>query len=348
MSSARSQHEVAIASAQALQSLRGAPHWPPQVQALADKEGPAAPVSWIPFGLSAGIDFLALALIAFGGGNLSSYLAAAAAHLVAVHVATRFDGGLLGSRRVLAGSLVFALPFTGIALAALALATRPRASLADAVPVDYIEPPTLDPARFHKIAEALSPCEVLSAPGNQEGGATLAALTRRGDTASVGLLRWLVSASTEMAVDAALALEELSMRFDLGLEGHRLALARAPSAASAMEGGLFIARAMQSGLVDPVMLAARADEARWCFALAKKLEPMGADAVTLAWGRMEMAAMHPEATLRMVDAVLARPARGRLRPALTELRDEAWAASHRRAGRGPAVATSGASIRLAA
>jgi hypothetical protein len=151
-----------------------------------------------------------------------------------------------------------------------------------------------------------------------------------------------------MAVDAALALEELSMRFDNGLESRRLVLARSPSAASALESGIFIARAMQSGLVDPVMLAARADEARWCFALARKLEPAGTDDVALAWGHMEMAAMHPEAALRLVDTALARPTGGRLRPALTELRDAARVASHRPRGRGLAAATSGAPANLTA
>jgi len=306
-------------------------------------------MSWLPFGLSAGIDLLAFALIAMGDGHLPSYLAAAGVHLVAVHVATRFGHGLHGARRVLAGSLGLALPFTGIALAVLALATRPRAGLADAILPDSVEPPALSAANFHKIAEALSPCEELSMPGNQAGGATLAALTRRGDAASVGLLRWLVNAGTDRSVDAALALEELSMRFDDGLARRRLALVQAPSAASALEGGIFIARAMLSGLIDPVMLGVRAAEARLCFALARKLAPSRADEeVMLAWGQMELAAMRPEAALLIAEKVLARRARGRGRQAFSALRDEALLASHVRFGAVLGAGTWPVPLRLAA
>jgi hypothetical protein len=298
------------------------------------KQGRRAAGSWLPFGLSAGIDLLAFAAIALGNGRLPSYLAAAGVHLLAVLVATRRHKGLLGARRVLAGSLVLALPFTGIALAVLALATRPRAGLADAILPDSIEPPALGAAGFHKIAEALSPCEELSMPGNPAGGATLAALIRRGDAASVGLLRWLVNASTEMSVPAAMALEELSMRFDDGLASRRLALLRAPSAASALEAGIFIARAMQSGLIDPVMLAVRAAEARLCFSLAKKLAPARAEEeVMLAWGQMEVAAMRPDAALLIAEKLLARPAPGRARLALSELREQALVTLHGRVGR---------------
>ena len=179
-------------------------------------------VSWSPLASSAGIDLLAVTLIFTGHGRLSSYCAALALHLAAVFVAVRLGGRIGASRRWLAGALVFALPLVGAGLAAVALVTRPRSGLMAAIPVGYIEPPMLDATCFHKIAEALSPCEVLSAPGNEEGSATLAALTRRGDRESVRLLRWLIIANPNMAVDAALALEELSVRFDSGLESRRV------------------------------------------------------------------------------------------------------------------------------
>ena len=215
-------------------------------------------VTWAPFALSAGIDLLAVALIASGQRYLQSYLGAIAIHLVAVFVVVKFDDRLLGSRRGLAAALTLALPLAGAGLAAIALCTRPQAGLVAAIAVDYVEPPMLDAACFQKIATALSPCEVLSAPANEASSATLAALTRRGDGESVKLLRWLVIANPEMAVDAALALEELSMRFDAGLELRRRDLALAPSAESAFATAAFISHAMQSGLIDPVMLNSRA------------------------------------------------------------------------------------------
>jgi len=286
------------------------------------------PVSWLPLAISAGLDLLAAGLIFPSHGDLPSCCAVVAIHLAAVLVAVRLDDRVGASRRWLAGALVFALPVAGAGLAAVALATRPRSGLTAAVPVDYVEPPMLDAACFHKIAEALSPCEVLSEPGHEEGWATLAALTRRGDEESVRLLRWLVLANPDMAVDAALALEELSVRFDRGLESRRIELAAAPSAESAFAEGAFIGRAMQSGLVDPVMLNSRAAEARRCFALARQLDPGDGDDITIEWGRMELAAMRPEAALSMVEEWLARPAAGRERLALVELGVEARSASH--------------------
>src|SRR4029077_2072035 len=99
-------------------------------------------------------------------------------------------------------------------------------------------------------------------------------------------------------------------------------LAEAPSAAAALDEGTFIAGAMESGLVDPMMLEARAGEARRCFAMARRLGPAGAEDVTLAWARMELAAVHPETALSMLDLALAGPGRARGRDALVELRDE--------------------------
>ncbi len=284
-------------------------------------------VSWVPLGLSAGLDLVAVAVI-FSSHRYLPYCSAVAIHLIAVVVAVNFDDRLRGSRCWLAGALVFALPLVGAGLAAVALATQPRSGLTAAIPVDYVDSPMLDVACFRKIAEALSPCEVLSVPGSEQGWSTLAALTRRGDGESVRLLRWLVLANPNMAVDAALALEELSVRFDAGLESRRRELAETPSAESALEEGAFIARAMQSGLIEPVMLKARAAEARRCFALARELAPAEGQQITLEWARMELAAMHPEAALLVVQEHLARFATGRACLALVELGAEARLASH--------------------
>jgi hypothetical protein len=290
-------------------------------------DSPAARFSWIPFALSAGIDLAAVASIALSGGRLASYLVALAIHGLAVLIVLEL-GGLTGSGRLLTAALAAALPLAGVALAALALGTRREAGLVAAITTEPVDAPTLDAASFAKIANALSPCEVLSAPGSAEGWAMLAALSRRGDAESVRLLRWLIVASPNMAVDAALALEDLSTRFDAGLERRRLSLAKNPSAASAIDEGAFITSAMESGLVDPVMLEVRAAEARRCFARARELAPGGGQGVTQAWARMELAALCPDTALGMVDEALTRAPDGHLPVALLALREEARFASH--------------------
>jgi hypothetical protein len=311
------------------------PRVPPGRQGRRELEEPVAPsarLPWFPLALSAGIDLVVLALLGLGDGRLPSYVAAAAVHAVAVGVLI-VDEGFSGAQRVLAVALALALPLSGVAIAAFALGTRRRAGLAPTTVVDDEESPTLDAACFKKIAEALSPCEVLTASGDEEHWATLAALTRRGDADTVRLLRWLTTASPSTAVDAALALEELAMRFDAGLESRRVELAEGPSAASAFEEGLFIAHAMASGLVDPVMLGGRAREARRCFAMAIELEPARAEEITLAWARMEVAAMRPEVALQLVEGALERAGNGSRIDALVGLREEVRFALHGTLGR---------------
>jgi hypothetical protein len=331
MSHIDNRHLVPAGAARRSHSLRCPPGRQGRPE-LEEQVAPAPGAAWFPLGLSAGIDLVVLALIVFGDGRLPSYVAAAAVHAVAVGVLV-VDEGLSGARRVLAVSLALALPLSGAVVAALALGTRRRAGLAAAIVVKDEESPTLDAACFKKIAEALSPCEVLTASGSEERWATLAALTRRGDADTVRLLRWLTTASPNTAVDAALALEELAMRFDAGLESRRVELAERPSAASALEVGVFIARAMTSGLVDPVMLGARAREARQCFAMAIGLEPARTGKVTLAWARMELAAMRPEVALQLVEGALERPGAASHIDALVRLREEIRFALHGSPGR---------------
>ena len=132
------------------------------------EDGRAPRVAWVPLGLAACIDLVVLALVALGDGHWPSYLAAAAVHMVAVAVVFSMGDGLGRSRRVLTASLVLALPLSGVAVALIALGTQRRAGLTAAVPDDDVEAPALHAACFQKIAEALSPCEVLWASGNEE------------------------------------------------------------------------------------------------------------------------------------------------------------------------------------
>jgi hypothetical protein len=323
-------HLVPAAAARRIRSLRCLPGGQGR-RALEEPAAAATGLAWFPLGLSAGIDLVVLVLIAFGDGRLLTYGAAAAVHAVAVAVLV-VDDELSGSRRALAVALALALPLSGVFVAACALGTRRRAGLVGATVVENGESPTLDAACFKTIAEALSPCEVLTALGDEERRATLAALTRRGDAAAVNLLRWLTTESPDMAVDAALALEELTMRFDAGLESRRAELGQTPSAALAFDAGVFIADAMASGLVDPVMLEARAREARQCFALATQLEPTRAEEVTLAWARMELTAMRPDVALQLVEGALERAGGGRVE-ALVALQEEVRFELHGSLGR---------------
>ena len=84
---------------------------------------------------------------------------------------------------------------------------------------------------FGRLAAALPSCEALSAGTVEERRAIIATLVRRADADAVALLRWALGASDpDLAVDAALALEELTASFDARLAACRDALAAARSA----------------------------------------------------------------------------------------------------------------------
>ena len=141
---------------------------------------------------------------------------------------------------------------------------------------------------FGRLAVALPSCEALSAGTVEERRAIIATLVRRGDADAVALLRWALGASDpDLAVDAALALEEMTASFDARLAACRDALARgreaggrrrrphrrAPTAAlppaeAALAAAELITHAIDVGIADPALVPALASEAREDYALA--------------------------------------------------------------------------------
>src|SRR5262245_57572802 len=148
--------------------------------------------------------------------------AAAGLHLAAL-LPIALMRTLSPSERVLALSFVFALPIFGALLAVLALEHGEgelASDLAQAPPIAG-DAPAVD---FGRLAAALPSCEALMAGTVEERRAIIATLVRRGDVDAVALLRWALGASDpDLAVDAALAVEEVAASFDDRLAGCRAA-----------------------------------------------------------------------------------------------------------------------------
>ena len=136
---------------------------------------------------------------------------AAGLHLVAL-LPVALMRSLSASERVLAVSFVFALPLFGALLAVLALEHGNGdlvSDLAQAPPL----PADVPGPDFGRLAAALPCCEALLAGQVEERRAIIATLTRRADADAVALLRWALGApDPELAVEAALALEEMRRR----------------------------------------------------------------------------------------------------------------------------------------
>jgi hypothetical protein len=245
------------------------------------------------------------------------------------------------SERTLAAVLALAVPLFGVVLGALALATASRGELTrapgDAEAAGAAARPPLDPEEVRRMAEALPCCEALLAGSPEERRAIMAALTRRADADAVALLRWALGiADAELAVEAALALEELSATFETDLEQARLAMRERPTFDGALAAGETVARAVDAGVADPSLVPSLAREARGFFDEATRLAPERRDTVALVRARLELAVLRPDSALACIDAALGAANDGG-RADLLALREEAVLATHVLPWEGPSA-----------
>jgi len=295
-------------------------------------------------------------------------LAAAGGCHAAALLPIAFLRRLSGSEKSLALSFVFAMPIFGALMAVLALEHGDGDG--NLISDLALAPPLATEAvagDFGRLAAALPSCEALSAGTVEERRAIIATLVRRADADAVALLRWALGASDpDLAVDAALALEELTASFDARLAACRDALAAAraadagdaaaaadvttaPAEARAMTAGLaaseaalaaaeLITHAIDVGVADPALVPALASEAREDYALAAA-DKEQADVVAIGRTQLELGALRPDTALACIDAAL--PTAGAdARPILMSLREEALLASHALPWEGPSALAS--------
>jgi hypothetical protein len=181
---------------------------------------------------------------------------------------------------------------------------------------------------IRKVAELLPAPEALLVAGVEERRAMLFALSRRGDAESVALLRWAVTApSAELGLEAALALEDMSIAFEKRLDGFRKKMAARPTRVAALDTAKCITHGFEVGILDAPRIDAFADEARRCYETAADLEPSLAAEVAVGWARLELAILKPDLALEVIDRAL--PAAAALmRDELHRLRAEAVVRSH--------------------
>jgi len=275
---------------------------------------------------------------------------AAACHLAAL-LPIVLMRGLGSSERTLALSLVLALPLAGPLMAVLAL-EHGEGDLT----MDMLQAPAAAGegagADFARLAAALPSCEALTAGTPEERRAIIATLVRHGDAEAVALLRWALGASDpDLAVDAALALEEMTASFDARLAACREALTAAraadgrpdalPAALSTAEAALataeLITHAIDVGIADPALVPALAAEAREGYGLAG--DPAHADAVAIGRAQLELGALRPDTALAVVDDALSKVS-PETRQTLEALRAEALLASHALPWEGPSALAS--------
>jgi hypothetical protein len=290
--------------------------------------------------VAAVLEVAAVALLAAGPGGRAAAVGAALLHLLAV-APLALAPGLSASERGLAAALVLTLPVAGIAVGMLALATGGRAEIAQQPPDELAAALELpDPDEARRMAEALPWCEALLEGGVEERRAVLAALTRRADADALALLRWALGApDADLAVEAALALEDISARFEARLAAARREMREHPSHEAAMAAAEVVARAIEAGIADPSLVPSLAHEARNLYEEAARLDPVRHDATALARAKLELAVLRPDTALACIDAALP-TATPDGKAALVALREEAVLASHVLPWEGPSALAS--------
>jgi hypothetical protein len=263
-------------------------------------------------------------------GSVALYLLAGLLHALAAGVVW-IGAKVSRSRRLFMTALAVTLPLVGPLIAALVLATHGRGDIALFFAADQPTPRAITAEDVRRLTDRLPPCEALLSTNRDERGATFAMLTRQADAPAIRILRWALSGQDpELAVEAALALEDLSTQFERRAVTSREALRIEPGFANALAAADILAEAIQSGLVDSSLVSALASEARRCYRKAESFAPERMAEVALKRARLELAVLCPSEALavlkrareagdgadllalRAEEEILARPPVGRL------------------------------------
>jgi hypothetical protein len=276
----------------------------------------------------------------------SILLLAAALHLAAL-VPIVVAPALPASERLLGAAYAFSIPVFGAPLAAISLGTAGQGELVEADPLAApasVEAPRAEELR--SLGEALPTCEALLAGSIDERRAIIATLALRADAGSVALLRWaLGAANPELAVESALAIEEMTASFEAQMDQHRKEMAETPPRPGAALAAAELATdAIEAGLAETALLPTLAHEARGYYSAALAADPTRAAAIAIGRARLELAMLHPDAALEAIDEVVVSEGDGesppllaaksveKIEPAememLLALRDEAVMATH--------------------
>ena len=272
------------------------------VDAAVARSRPLPAIPWVSAVL---VDLIAILLLV-GHAPLPLRWLTAALHLVAL-VPIVITPALPPSERLLGAAYTFAIPVFGAPLAALSLGTAGQSELGEADPTAApaaAEAPRAEELR--SLGEALPTCEALLAGSIDERRAIIATLALRADAGSVALLRWaLGAANPELAVESALAIEEMTASFEARMDDHRKALTATPvSPGQALAAAELATDAIEAGLAETVLIPSLAHEARGYFSAALEADPTRAAAIAIGRARLELAVLHPDAALEAIDEVV--------------------------------------------
>jgi hypothetical protein len=216
---------------------------------------------------------------------------------------------LLGAeptRRLLAAAMTFSLPLIGVAMAVLVVRVRGRGGDEFQTRLEPV-PRSESGAELARRLTAGGPaCESLLAVDAETRHVAVRSLQRDADAGAITLLRWSVTQpDPDLALEAALALEDLSAQYAERSAQACAEVVRRPSRDNALAAAEMVASAIHNGLADPALLPMIAAQARAYYRKAAQLDEQRAGELTWARARLELAMLDPEAALALIEPVLA-------------------------------------------
>jgi hypothetical protein len=214
--------------------------------------------------IASAIDLAAVALLVAAGQLTALVLTLALVLHLAASASLALARGLPATRRSLLVAFALTLPVVGAPIALLSLAGGgARSEVADLLKDEPEPEPPPEVALIRNVADGLPAPDALLVADVEERRARLWALGRRADAESIALLRWALTAGpNDLGLEAALALEDLSIEFEKRLKELRRQLEETPTAACARAAGDHITHAFEVGAVDVAQLRAYADGSR--------------------------------------------------------------------------------------
>lgn len=280
--------------------------------------------------LATGLDALAISLL-YWRATPSWFLMAGGLHVLAIGAAG-FPVGATRSQRALMTAFTLAIPLFGTAVAVLAIGIRRRGQTVEAPPIEPRETHNPTAADIHRLTNALSACESLMSGSPDERSATVAMLARHPDAESIALLRRAVAGGDpDLAVEAALALEDLGAHLDATAAAARKELEGNPSFDRVRADADALAEAIHAGLPDPQRILPLVADARRGYETAAALRPDQLPDLARRWVRLELDALCPDAGLAVLERAEAQggagadslaPLRARVTHAASRLRPD--------------------------
>lgn len=210
-----------------------------------------------------------------------------------------------GTRRTLEVAWMLSLPGLGLLVALATIGVRGEGDL---MQFDRGQVPsrTIGPSHVVRTLSGHIPmCERLVSGVSAVRRSALAGLAIRNDAEAIEILRWAVrDPDGDLALDAALTLEELSDGYELCRAATLHQLAEAPTFETAVAAGDVVLEALTSRLVADAMISTLASEAHAHYAQAQCLASGSGSFLTVRLARLALLTLRPNDALELLEPAL--------------------------------------------